>query len=137
MSRVLRLEFNHLKQVAESDRQRVHKRSARPTFVELVGSPTGADLICIVELQGKRGTVRIEWRAAAATCQLQPSVVETFPIQINLPQLRILLAVEAIDGRKGIDSLAQLCRRLDARSVFRVFVYLPQSEREVDPHPGL
>jgi transposase len=30
-------------------------------------------------------------------------------IQIT-PQMRILVAVEAIDGRKGIDSLAQLCR---------------------------
>jgi hypothetical protein len=30
-------------------------------------------------------------------------------IQIT-PQLRILVAIEAIDGRKGIDSLAQLCR---------------------------
>ena len=30
-------------------------------------------------------------------------------IQIT-PQLRILVAVEAIDGRKGIDSIAQLCR---------------------------
>lgn len=30
-------------------------------------------------------------------------------IQIT-PQLRILVAVEAIDGRKGVDSLAQLCR---------------------------
>ncbi len=29
-------------------------------------------------------------------------------IQIT-PQLRILVAVEAVDGRKGIDSLAQLC----------------------------
>lgn len=26
------------------------------------------------------------------------------------PQMRILVAVEPIDGRKGIDSLAQLCR---------------------------
>src|ERR1022692_1450672 len=35
-------------------------------------------------------------------------------IQIT-PQLRILVAVEPIDGRKGIDSLAQLCReKLDA-----------------------
>ena len=35
-------------------------------------------------------------------------------IQIT-PQLRILVAIEAIDGRKGIDSLAQFCRaRLDA-----------------------
>ena len=30
-------------------------------------------------------------------------------IQIT-PHLRILVAVEAVDGRKGIDSLAQLCR---------------------------
>jgi transposase len=35
-------------------------------------------------------------------------------IQIT-PQLRILVATDAIDGRKGMDSLAQLCReKLDA-----------------------
>ena len=35
-------------------------------------------------------------------------------IQIT-PQLRILVAIDAVDGRKGIDSLAQLCReKLDA-----------------------
>ena len=38
-------------------------------------------------------------------------------IQIT-PQLRILVAIDAIDGRKGIDSLAQLCReKLDADPV--------------------
>jgi transposase len=31
------------------------------------------------------------------------------------PQMRILVAVEAVDFRKGIDSLAELCRaKLDA-----------------------
>jgi hypothetical protein len=36
------------------------------------------------------------------------------PIQIT-PQTRILVAIESIDGRKGMDSLAQLCReKLDA-----------------------
>jgi transposase len=31
------------------------------------------------------------------------------------PQMRILVAIEAVDGRKGIDSLVQLCREtLDA-----------------------
>ena len=35
-------------------------------------------------------------------------------IQIT-PQMRVLVAVEAVDGRKGIDSLAALCReRLQA-----------------------
>lgn len=31
-------------------------------------------------------------------------------IQIT-PQMRVLVAVEAVDGRKGIDSLAALCRQ--------------------------
>ena len=30
-------------------------------------------------------------------------------IQIT-PQMRVLVAVDAVDGRKGIDSLAALCR---------------------------
>jgi len=31
------------------------------------------------------------------------------------PQFRILVAIEAVDGRKGVDALAQLCReKLDA-----------------------
>ena len=34
------------------------------------------------------------------------------------PQFRILVAIEAVDGRKGIDALAQLCReKLDADPV--------------------
>src|SRR5437867_10360462 len=48
------------------------------------------------------------WRTSAGRCG------DDRLIQIT-PQLRILVAVEAIDGRKGIDSLAQLCReKLDA-----------------------
>ena len=44
----------------------------------------------------------------------QPRAVGVGVIQIA-PQIRILVAVEAIDGRKGIDALAQLCReKLDA-----------------------
>ena len=41
------------------------------------------------------------------------------------PQMRILVAVEAVDGRKGIDSLAQLCRQRLAEDPFSgcVFVF--------------
>src|SRR5207249_7562102 len=48
------------------------------------------------------------------------------------------VAVEAIDGRKR-DRLsgATLPRETRRRSVFRMPVYLPQPECEVDPHPGL
>jgi transposase len=41
------------------------------------------------------------------------------------PQMRILVAVEPVDGRKGIDSLAQLCRESLAEDPFSgcVFVF--------------
>jgi len=49
-------------------------------------------------------------------------------IQIT-PQLRILVAVEAIDGRKGIDSIAQLCReKLDA-DPFSGYLFIFRSRR--------
>jgi transposase len=44
------------------------------------------------------------------TGDFQPWILgDDLLIQIT-PQLRILVAIEAIDGGKGIDSLAQLCR---------------------------
>ena len=43
------------------------------------------------------------------------------------PQMRILVAVEAVDFRKGIDSLAELCRaKLECRSIFGLPVCVPQ-----------
>jgi len=41
------------------------------------------------------------------------------------PQMRVLVAVEPVDGRKGIDSLAQLCRQKLAADPFSgcVFVF--------------
>jgi transposase len=40
---------------------------------------------------------------------IDPVVVGRGVIQIT-PQMRILVAIEAVDGRKGIDSLARLCQ---------------------------
>ncbi len=40
---------------------------------------------------------------------VEPGIVGADVIQITTPQMRILVAIEAVDGRKGIDSLAQLC----------------------------
>lgn len=53
-------------------------------------------------------------------------------IQIT-PQLRILVAIEAIDGRKGIDSLAQLCREeLDADPFSGcLFIFRSRSSRAI------
>src|SRR3974377_2355587 len=53
---------------------------------------------------------------------------DTGMIQIT-PQLRILVAVEAIDARKGIDSLAQLCREKLSADPFSGCVFIFRSRR--------
>jgi transposase len=49
-------------------------------------------------------------------------------IQITA-QMRVLVAIEAVDGRKGIDSLAQLCQEKLAEDPFSgcVFVFRSRS----------
>jgi IS66 Orf2 like protein len=49
-------------------------------------------------------------------------------IQIT-PHMRVLVAIEPVDGRKGIDSLAQLCREKLAEDPFSgcVFVFRSRS----------
>jgi transposase len=49
-------------------------------------------------------------------------------IQIT-PQLRILVATDAIDGRKGIDSLAQLCREKLETDPFSGCLFIFRSRR--------
>ena len=49
-------------------------------------------------------------------------------IQIT-PQLRILVAIDAIDGRKGIDSLALLCREKLAADPFSGCLFIFRSRR--------
>ncbi len=53
-------------------------------------------------------------------------------IQIS-PQLRILVAIEAIDGRKGIDSLAQLCREKLTADPFSgvLFIFRSRSSKAI------
>ena len=53
-------------------------------------------------------------------------------IQIT-PQMRILVAIEAVDGRKGIDSLVQLCRETLAADPFSgcVFVFRSRSATSI------
>ena len=62
VSRVLRLEFNHLKRWTESGGQVARKRRAMPAFVELIAPQTAVAPTCIIELQGRRGAMRVEWK---------------------------------------------------------------------------
>jgi transposase len=49
-------------------------------------------------------------------------------IQIT-PQMRVLVAIEPVDGRKGIDSLAQLCREKLSEEPFSGCVFVFRSRR--------
>ena len=53
-------------------------------------------------------------------------------IQIT-PHVRILVAADAVDGRKGIDSLAQLCREKLASDPFSgcLFIFRNRSARAI------
>jgi hypothetical protein len=63
VSRVLRLEFNHLKRVAESHRQTARgRRATRTAFVELIAPQSATAPECVIELEGRRGQLRIRWQ---------------------------------------------------------------------------
>jgi transposase len=49
-------------------------------------------------------------------------------IQVT-PQMRVLVAVEAVDFRKGIDALAQLCRIKLAQDPFSGCVFIFRCRR--------
>ncbi len=40
------------------------------------------------------------------------------------PQMRVLVAIETVDGRKGIDGLARLCREILAEDPFSGAVFI-------------
>jgi len=44
-------------------------------------------------------------------------------------QIRILVAVEAIDGRKGMDALAQLCREKLSADPFSGYLFIFRTRR--------
>ena len=51
-------------------------------------------------------------------------------IQVT-PQMRMLVAVEPVDFRKGIDGLAGICKSLHLDPYQRLSLRLPQQERHV------
>lgn len=65
-SKVLHLEFNKLKELAESTGARKRATKATPQFVELMTSPAGVSE-CVIELEGRHGKMRIQWKGITAS----------------------------------------------------------------------
>ena len=65
-SAVLHLEFNKLKGFVESGRPRKRRLNPAPQFVELVTAPPAGVSEWTMELEGRRGKMRIQWKGITA-----------------------------------------------------------------------
>jgi hypothetical protein len=69
-AKILRLEYGKLKRMAESATPAVRRATAPAEFLELValqGAPSGPGLSeCLIELEGPRGKMRIQWKGVTA-----------------------------------------------------------------------
>jgi hypothetical protein len=59
-SQVLRLDYNKLK--ARASAVHTTRRAPPPTFVELLPSPPSDSPDCLIEIEGPRGKMRIQWK---------------------------------------------------------------------------
>ena len=64
-SQALGLEFNKLRSLVGSGKTRRKRATAAPRFLELVAAPAGMTE-CVIELEGRRGKMRIEWKGSAS-----------------------------------------------------------------------
>jgi len=68
-AQVLRLEYGKLRRLADSagpSRRGTASKTPRTSFVELVTPPEMAGLECLIELEGPRGKLRIQWKGTTA-----------------------------------------------------------------------
>jgi hypothetical protein len=127
-SKVLRLDYSKLKRQMTPVNAPVPRPP--PTFVEFLASQQ-SPCACIIELEGPRGTMRIEWNGATAPdlCGLSRALGGAGCLIQIAPKIRILVAVEPIDARKGIDGLAQLCREKLSSHPFSGSLFIFRSRR--------
>jgi hypothetical protein len=64
-AKVLRLEYGTLKRMVESASPRVRRAVPPTTFLELVPPQAGLSE-CLIDLEGPRGKVRIQWKGTTA-----------------------------------------------------------------------
>ena len=66
-AKTLRLEHNKLKRMMASANPAVRRAPAPPAgFLELVAPRAASPTECVIELEGSRGKMRIEWKGTAA-----------------------------------------------------------------------
>ena len=141
--KALRLEYGKLKQLVEVAGPVARSRRAKAAPAARCRARSTAAGVCGTADVLSRGSVGVRDRVGKAAWQdahsverddragpgwAQPGVVGVQVIQIA-PQMRILVAVEAVDGRKGIDSLARLCQEKLQEDPFSGCLFVFRSRR--------
>jgi len=105
--------------------RRTKSATSSPMFMEQVGSPAMGLSECLIALEAPHGKMRIQWKGPTAPSlgRTEPCVVGADMIQIT-PQMRVLVVIEAGDGRKGIDSSISCARRNCRPILSRAAVYV-------------
>jgi hypothetical protein len=66
-AQVLRLDYTKLKRLMpKAASEETPTRSAESAFVELIASSTARSCECIIEVEGPRGRMRVEWKSSTA-----------------------------------------------------------------------
>jgi len=108
------------------------RKAVQPAFVELIAPHPAALEECSIEFESSSGgKMRIQWKAVAPpdwASLLRAWRESEGMIQITA-QMRVLVAIKPVDGRKGIDSLSRLCQDQLAEDPFSgcVFVFRSRS----------
>jgi hypothetical protein len=65
-AKALHLEYGKLKRMAEASPALVRSAVAPATFLELMPPQAVGSVQCLIELEGPRGKMRVEWKGATA-----------------------------------------------------------------------
>ena len=137
-SKVLRLEFNKLKEFAERVKPRKRATTPPAQFVELMTTSAAGVSECVIEMEGRHGKMRIQWKGmtAADLAQLSRMMMERRDSDN---------ATDEDSGRdrsrrrkKGNRFAGTAMRRETSdRPVFGLHVSVSEQAGNVDPNPCL
>ena len=98
----------------------------------MIAAPSGAAAECVIEFESKSGSkMRIQWKGSGAPdwSSLLRAWREAEAMIHITAQMRVLVAIEAVDGRKGIDSLVRVCQEKLSEDPIRGCVFIFRSRR--------